>query len=78
MSLFESPDQLSPGESRPGGRKIIQKKVSVLAVIILALAVIWVLSFFGPSIIPGIPQTGRSIYVLSVIIVVLIIIEIQS
>jgi hypothetical protein len=76
--LDEAPNQLSPGKSRPGGRKILQKKAPVLVLIILALAVIWMLSFFGRSIIPGIPQTGRSIYILSIVIVVLIIIEFQS
>jgi hypothetical protein len=35
----------------------------------------WLLSFFGQSIVPGIPHTGGFIDMLSVVIVVLIIIR---
>jgi hypothetical protein len=45
----------------------------LLALIILALAVYWVLSFFGRSIIPGVPHTAHFIDLLAVVIVLLII-----
>jgi hypothetical protein len=43
--------------------------------IILGLTTYWLLSFFGQSIVPGIPHTENFIDVLSVFIVVLIIIR---
>jgi hypothetical protein len=63
---------------RLGGASIIDKKISLLALIILVLAVHWLLSFFGQSIVPGIPHTGGFIDLLSVVIVVLIIIKFLS
>lgn len=54
---------------------LIRKKISLLALIILALTAHWLLSFFGQSIVPGISHTGGFIDMLSVIIVVLIIVE---
>jgi len=47
-------------------------------IIILVLTVYWLLSFFGQSIIPGIPHTGGFIDMLSVVIVFLIIIRFLS
>lgn len=47
----------------------------MLALIILVLTVYWLLSFFGQSIVPGMPHTGGFIDMLSVIIVVLIIMK---
>jgi hypothetical protein len=43
--------------------------------IILVLTIYWLLSFFGQSIVPGIPHTEGFIDVLSGLIVVLIIIR---
>jgi hypothetical protein len=63
---------------RLGGASIIDKKISLLALIILVLTVHWLLSFFGQSIVPGIPHTGGFIDMLSVVIVVLIIIKFLS
>jgi hypothetical protein len=47
----------------------------VLELIILALASYWLLSFFGRSIIPGVPHTARFIDLLAVVIVLLIIVK---
>jgi hypothetical protein len=47
----------------------------VLELTILALAIYWLLSFFGRSIIPGIPPTARFIDLLAVVIVLLIIVK---
>lgn len=47
----------------------------MLELIILVLTVYWLLSFFGQSIVPGMPHTGGFIDMLSVIIVVLIIMK---
>jgi hypothetical protein len=46
--------------------------------IILLLSVYWLLSFFGQSIVPGMPHTGVFIDMLSVVIVVLIIMKFLS
>lgn len=51
------------------------KYPSALELIILVLTVYWLLSFFGQSIVPGMPHTGGFIDMLSVIIVVLIIMK---
>jgi len=59
-------------ENPTGDTKIIQKRNPVLELIILVLTAQWLLSFFGQSIVPGIPHTGGFIYMLSVVIVVLI------
>jgi hypothetical protein len=50
----------------------------LLALIILALAMYWVLSFFGRSIIPGVPHTARFIDLLAVVIILLIILKFLS
>ncbi len=47
----------------------------MLELIILALTVYWLISFFGQSVFPGVPHTGGFIYMLSVVIIVLIIIK---
>ena len=44
----------------------------MLTLIILALTMLWLLSLFGQSILPGIPHTGGFIDMLSPAIVVLI------
>ena len=50
----------------------------MLALIILALAMYWMLSFFGQSIVPGVPHTARFIDLLAVVIVLLILVEFLS
>jgi len=50
----------------------------LLALIILAVAMYWVLSFFGQSIIPGVAHTTRFIDLLAVIIILLIIVKFLS
>ncbi|HLO13318.1 MAG TPA: hypothetical protein VK206_00715 [Anaerolineales bacterium] len=50
----------------------------MLELIILLLTAYWLLSFFGRSIVPGIPHTARFIDMLSVVIVVLIIMKFLS
>jgi len=50
----------------------------LLELIILILTAQWLFSFFGQSIVPGIPHTGGFIYLLAVVIVVLIIIRFLS
>jgi len=50
----------------------------LLELIILVLTMHWLLSFFGQSIVPGIPHTAGFIDLLSVVIVVLIIISFWS
>ena len=67
-----------PREIKPGDTKLIQRKVSLLELIILILIAQWLLSFFGQSILPGILHTGGFIYMLSVIIVVLIFMKFLS
>lgn len=52
--------------------KIIQKKFSLLELIIMVLTVQWLLGFFGQSIFPHILHMGGFIDVLAIIIVVLI------
>jgi hypothetical protein len=54
------------------------EKVSLFALIILALTIYWLLILFGQSIIPGIPRTGGDIDMLSVVIVILIILRFLS
>lgn len=50
-------------------------KISLFQLIIMALTIYWLLSFFGQSTVPGIPHTAGFIDALSVLIVVLIIIR---
>ena len=47
----------------------------MLELIILALAMYWVLSFFGQSILPGVPHTARFVDLLAVVIVVLTLVK---
>jgi hypothetical protein len=56
---------------------MLDKKISLLA-LILMLAVYWLLSFFGRSIVRGVSHTSGFIDMLSVIIVVLIIMRFLS
>jgi uncharacterized protein involved in cysteine biosynthesis len=64
---------------RPGDTRSTQKKIPLLLqLIILVLTVYWILSFFGQSIVRGIPHSGGFIDMLSVIIVVLIIVKFLS
>jgi uncharacterized protein involved in cysteine biosynthesis len=63
---------------RPGDTRSTQKKIPLLQLIILVLTVYWLLSFFGQSIVRGIPHSGGFIDMLSVIIVVLIIVKFLS
>ena len=50
----------------------------MLELMILVLTAHWLLSFFGQSIVPGIPHTGGFIDMLSVVIVVLIMMKFLS
>jgi hypothetical protein len=50
----------------------------VLELIILALTAYWLLSFFGRSIVPGVPHTARFIDLLAVGIVILIVVKFLS
>jgi uncharacterized protein involved in cysteine biosynthesis len=63
---------------QPGDTRFIQKKIPLLILIILVLTVYWLLSFFGHSIVPGIPQTGGFTDMLSIFIVVLILVKFLS
>jgi hypothetical protein len=65
-------------ERGKGEIKVPEKKIPLLELIILALTIYWLLSFFGPSIVPGVPHTARFIDLLAVIIVVLIIMKFLS
>jgi hypothetical protein len=47
----------------------------MLELIILALTMQLLLSFFGQFIFPGVPHTGSFIYILSILIVILIIVK---
>ena len=58
--------------------KIPEREFPLLALIILALAMYWVLSFFGRSIIPDVPHTARFVDLLAVVIVLLIILKFLS
>ena len=62
----------------PGGASTPDKKISLLGLIILILTIYWLLSFFGQSIVPGMPHTGGFIDMLAVVIVLLIIIKFLS
>jgi hypothetical protein len=73
----------NPGSPRHRNRHLHtdtqnHKKIPLLELIILVLTVHWLLSFFGQSIVPGIPHTGDFIDMLSVIIVILIIVKFLS
>jgi hypothetical protein len=50
----------------------------LLELIILALTIYWLLSFFGLSIVRGVPHTARFIDLLAVVIVVLILMKFLS
>jgi hypothetical protein len=50
----------------------------LFALIILVLAIYWLLSFFGQSIVAGLPHSGEFIDMLAIVIVVLIIIRFLS
>jgi len=65
-------------ENRPGDSQIVQKRISLLNLMILVLTTQWLLSLSGQSIVPGIPHTGGFIYMLSFVIVVLIITKFLS
>jgi hypothetical protein len=63
---------------RPGDISSTQKKIPLLYLIILVLTVYWLLSFFGKSIVPGIPPTAGFIDMLAALIVALIIMKFLS
>jgi len=46
-----------------------------MGTIIVVLLVLWLLGFFGPRVIPSIPQTGSLIHVLIVIVVILVVLQ---
>jgi hypothetical protein len=46
-----------------------------MELIIVVLVVMWLLGFFGPSFIPGIPRTGNLIHVLLVIVLIIIVVR---
>jgi hypothetical protein len=71
-------NQPSPGQSWPGDLTFRHRKVLLLVLVILVLTVQWALSFFGRSIVPGIPHTGGFIYMLSFVIITLILIRVVS
>ena len=52
--------------------------VPLLEFLIIILTAQWLLGFSGMSLIPGIAHTGGSLYVLSVLIVVLIMMKFLS
>ena len=56
----------------------VSKRISLLVSIILLLTAQWLFSFFGQSILPGVPYTGSFIYMLSILIVILIIMKFLS
>ena len=47
----------------------------MLETIIVILLVLWLLGFFGPSVISRIPRSGNVIHILLVIVVILIIVR---
>jgi hypothetical protein len=69
---------LSSGSIRPDDIRITQNKIPLLYWIILLLTVYWLFSFFGKSIVPGIPPTPGFIDMLSAVIVALIIMKFLS
>lgn len=82
LILLHAPGILSIFPSGPTSGRVValppNKRISLLVVIILILAMYWLLSFFGQSIVLGIPHTGAFIDMLSVVIVVLIIVRFLS
>ena len=69
-------DSIRP-DFRPDGAQTLDKKIYVLA-LILMLAIYWLFSFFGQSIVRGVSHTAGFIDMLSVIIVILIIFRFLS
>ena len=55
--------------------KVPDEGFPLLSLIIVALAIYWVLSFFGRSIVPGVPHTALFIDLLAVVIIGLIIVK---
>jgi len=47
----------------------------MLWTIIVILAILWLLGFFGPRFIPSIPRTGSLIHALVVIVVILVVLR---
>ena len=47
----------------------------MLDLIIIVLVVMWLLGFFGPSFIPGIPRAGNLIHALLVIVLIIIVVR---
>ena len=50
----------------------------MLELIILVLLVLWLLGFFGPRVLPSIPNSGNLVHVLLVIVLVLVIVRLQT
>ena len=69
-----------PRRHKSGKRqsKVPDEQAAVLVLIILILAILWLLSFLGQSIVPGLPHTARFIDLLAVVIVILIIVKFLS
>ena len=47
----------------------------MLEIVIAVLIVLWLLGYFGPVRIPAIPNTGRLVHLLLVVILILIIVR---
>ena len=43
--------------------------------LVIALVVLWILGYFGPTRIPWMPQTGSLVHVLLVIVLILVIVR---
>jgi len=50
----------------------------MLELIIVVLLILWLLGYFGPRFISGIPRTGNVIHVLLVIILIVIVVRFLS
>jgi len=50
----------------------------MLETIIIVLLVLWLLGFFGPRVLPRIPNTGSLVHLLLVIVVILVLVRVLS
>jgi hypothetical protein len=50
----------------------------MLELIVVVLLILWLLGYFGPRFIPGMPRTGNLVHVLLIIILIIIVVTFLS
>jgi hypothetical protein len=56
-------------------RELLKRRNLMLWAIVVILLILWLLGFFGPTVIPSLPHFGPWVHVLIVVVVILVILD---